>query len=96
MFMGKAGGCLSEVPFRCSTLGKALALPTIIGRGWRSLPGTNAVAYHENEQITDETVVQHWAPVRERRIKKSFSRPSPGRCRSASCRSLPTAEKMKF
>jgi hypothetical protein len=96
MFVGTAGGYLSAVPFRCSTLGKAVALPTIIGRGWRSLPRTNAIAYYENEQITDKKVLQHWAPVRERQMKKSFSRPSPGRCRSASCRSLPTAEKMKF
>jgi hypothetical protein len=37
MFVGKAGAYLSEVPYRYSTL-------TL---GWKSLPGTNALAYYK-------------------------------------------------
>jgi hypothetical protein len=27
---------------------------------WKSLPGTNILAYYENLQITDKKVLQHW------------------------------------
>jgi hypothetical protein len=43
MFVGKARAYPSEVPFRCPTLGLALALPTNIRLGWKGLPGTNTL-----------------------------------------------------
>jgi hypothetical protein len=46
MFAGKTEAYPSEVPFRCSTL------PTNIRLGWKSLPGTNTLAYYKNPQIT--------------------------------------------
>jgi hypothetical protein len=44
MFASKAGAYLSEAPFKYSTLGKLLALPTNIRLGWKGLPGTIALA----------------------------------------------------
>jgi hypothetical protein len=44
MFVVKAGAYLREAPFRWSTLGRPLALPTNIRLGWRGLPGTNTLA----------------------------------------------------
>jgi len=48
MFAGKAGAYPSEAPFRYSLLGSLLALPTNITLGWKSLLGTNALAYFKN------------------------------------------------
>jgi hypothetical protein len=45
MFAGKAGAYLSEAPFRRVRL---LASPINIRLGWKSLPGTNTLAYYEN------------------------------------------------
>ncbi len=38
MFSGEDGAYSSEAPFRCSTLGQALALPANIRLGWKGLP----------------------------------------------------------
>jgi hypothetical protein len=35
-----------------ASLSQAPAFPTNIGLGWKSLPGTNTVAYYKNPQIT--------------------------------------------
>jgi hypothetical protein len=48
VFEGKAGAYPSETPFRCSTLGWLLALPTNIGLSLKGLPGVNTLAYYEN------------------------------------------------
>ncbi len=52
VFAGKAWACpvkhISGTPLK----GKLLALPTNIRLGWKSLPGTNTLAYYENPQIT--------------------------------------------
>jgi hypothetical protein len=42
-----AGAYLSEALFRCSTLSSLLALSANIRLGWKSLPGTKALAYYE-------------------------------------------------
>jgi hypothetical protein len=52
MSAGEAGAYPSEAPFRCSTLGSLLALPTNIRLGWKGLPGTNALAYYKNSGCT--------------------------------------------
>ncbi len=51
MFTRKAGAYLSEAPFRRSTLGGLLALPTNFRLGWKGLPETNTLAYHEHSEI---------------------------------------------
>jgi hypothetical protein len=35
-----------------ASLGQAPALPANIRLGWKNLPGTNALAYYQNSQIT--------------------------------------------
>ncbi len=52
MFASKAEACPSEAPFRCSTLGFALALPANIRLGWKGLPRANTLAYCGNPYIT--------------------------------------------
>jgi hypothetical protein len=39
---------LSSAPF----WGRLLALPTNIRLGWKSLPGANTLAFHENSQLS--------------------------------------------
>jgi hypothetical protein len=41
MFTSKTAFYPSETPFRCSLLGRLLALPTSIRRGWKGMPGRN-------------------------------------------------------
>jgi len=47
-----AGAYPPKAPFRCSTLGKAPALPSNVRLGWKNLPGTNALAYYEKAYLT--------------------------------------------
>jgi hypothetical protein len=53
MFVGKAMANLRLEHLKGASLGYAPALPTNIRLGWRSLPGTNTLAYYEDPQITD-------------------------------------------
>ena len=48
MFVGKAGAYPREERLKVALLGYALALPANIRLGWKSLPGTNALAYCQN------------------------------------------------
>jgi hypothetical protein len=48
VFADKAGAHTSETPFRYSTLGRLLALPTDNTLGRKGLPGANTLAYYEN------------------------------------------------
>jgi hypothetical protein len=42
-----SGAYLSEAPFRCSTRVGPLAFATSIAPRWKSLPGTNTLAYYK-------------------------------------------------
>ncbi len=42
-----------------ASLRQALALPADIRLRWNGLPGTNTLAYYENEVITNEKVIKH-------------------------------------
>jgi hypothetical protein len=54
MFVGKTESFPFEEPLRCSRL---LALPSNSRLGWKGLPGTNTLAYYENEYITYKKVL---------------------------------------
>jgi hypothetical protein len=52
MFGWKVGAYSIEAHFRYSHI----ALSTNIRLGWKGLPGTNTLAFHEHSQITDVKV----------------------------------------
>ncbi len=52
MFEGKAGAYLVEYLSSAPLEGRLLALPTNTRLGWKSLPGTKALAYYGKAQLT--------------------------------------------
>jgi hypothetical protein len=54
MFAGKAGAYSSGTPFKDPTIRGIilLDLPTNIRLGWKSVPGTDTLAYYEDSKIT--------------------------------------------
>ncbi len=58
MFMHKAMGSPKSGTFylKVASLRQALALLANIRQGWKSLPGTDTLAYHEDSRITDKKV----------------------------------------